>query len=100
MPPLFSAKCSRLPLVSSVSVVLLFALNWLVLPGYMLGQSQPQPQATPDVQQQQNQQNTTPSAGGPEGDIGPIAVPKKKEEPTPKKEEATKPPKKDEADRK
>lgn len=97
MPPLFSAKCSRLPLVSSVSVVLLFALNWLVLPGYMLGQSQPQPQATPDVQQQQNQQNTTPSAGGPEGDIGPIAVPKKKEEPTPKKEEAPKPPKKDEA---
>ncbi len=97
MPPLFSAKCSRLPLVSSVSVVLLFALNWLVLPGYMLGQSQPQPQATPDVQQQQNQQNTTPSAGGPEGDIGPIAVPKKKEEPTPKKEEGPKPPKKDEA---
>ena len=97
MPPLFSAKCSRLPLVSSVSVVLLFALSWLVLPGYMLGQSQPQPQATPDVQQQQNQQNTTPSAGGPEGDIGPIAVPKKKEEPTPKKEEAPKPPKKDEA---
>jgi len=77
--------------------VLLFALSWLVLPGYMLGQSQPQPQATPDVQQQQNQQNTTPSAGGPEGDIGPIAVPKKKEEPTPKKEEAPKPPKKDEA---
>ena len=97
MPPLFSAKCSRLPVVSSVSVVLLFALSWLVLPGYMLGQSQPQPQATPDVQQQQNQQNTTPSAGGPEGDIGPIAVPKKKEEPTPKKEEAPKPPKKDEA---
>lgn len=97
MPPLFSAKCSRLPLVSSVSVVLLFALSWLVLPGYVLGQSQPQPQATPDVQQQQNQQNTTPSAGGPEGDIGPIAVPKKKEEPTPKKEEAPKPPKKDEA---
>src|SRR6185312_5043637 len=99
MPPLFSAKCSRLPLVSSVSVVLLFALSWLVLPGYVLGQSQPQPQpqATPDVQQQQNQQNTTPSAGGPEGDIGPIAVPKKKEEPTPKKEETPKPPKKDEA---
>ena len=99
MPPLFSAKCSRLPVVSSVSVVLLFALSWLVLPGYVLGQSQPQPQpqATPDVQQQQNQQNTTPSAGGPEGDIGPIAVPKKKEEPTPKKEEAPKPPKKDEA---
>jgi VWFA-related protein len=70
---------------------------WLLLPGSMAGQNQPQPQATPDVQQQQNQQNTTPSAGGPEGDIGPIAVPKRKEEPTPKKEEAPKPPKKDEA---
>jgi VWFA-related protein len=75
-----------------------FALIWLLLPGSMAGQSQPQAQPTPDVQQQQNQQNTTPSAGGPEGDIGPIAVPKKKEEPTPKKkEEAPKPPKKDEA---
>jgi VWFA-related protein len=97
MPPLSSVKRSCFPLVSSLSLVVLFGLIWLLLPGSIAGQSQPQPQATPDVQQQQNQQNTTPSAGGPEGDIGPIAVPKKKEEPTPKKEEAPKPPKKDEA---
>jgi VWFA-related protein len=97
MPPLFSVKRSCLSFASSFLAVW-FALIWLLLPGSMAGQSQPQAQPTPDVQQQQNQQNTTPSAGGPEGDIGPIAVPKKKEEPTPKKkEEAPKPPKKDEA---
>lgn len=53
-------------------------------------QQNQQPQST---QQQQNQQNSTPSAGGPQGDIGPIAVPKKKDQPPPK-EEAPKPPKK------
>ena len=46
----------------------------------------------PSGQQQQNQ-NAPPEAGGPQGDIGPIAVPKKKVE-EPKKEEAPKPPKK------
>src|SRR5437763_14067750 len=43
--------------------------------------------------QQQNQQNSPPEAGGPQGDIGPIAVPKKKVE-EPRKEEVPKPPKK------
>jgi len=52
-----------------------------------------QNQQTQSSQQQQNQQNSTPSAGGPQGDIGPIAVPKKKDQPPPK-EEAPKPPKK------
>jgi VWFA-related protein len=47
----------------------------------------------PSTQQQQNQQNSTPSAGGPQGDIGPIAVPKKKDQP-PAKEDTPKPPKK------
>jgi VWFA-related protein len=43
-------------------------------------------------QQSQGQQNSTPEAGGPEGDIGPIAVPKKTEQPPPpKKEEEPKP---------
>ena len=46
----------------------------------------------PSGQQQQNQ-NAPPEAGGPQGDIGPIAVPKKKVE-EPKKEETPKPPKK------
>jgi VWFA-related protein len=53
-------------------------------------QQNQQPQSS---QQQQNQQNSTPSAGGPQGDIGPIAVPKKKEQPPPK-EDTPKPPKK------
>lgn len=96
MPLFSSVKRSCLPFASSLFTVW-FVLSWLLLPASMAGQSQPQAQATPDVQQQQNQQNTTPSAGGPEGDIGPIAIPKKKEEPTPKKEEAPRPPKKDEA---
>src|SRR5258708_2945989 len=38
-------------------------------------------------------QNSTPEAGGPQGDIGPIAVPKKKDEP-PKKDDTPKGPKK------
>jgi VWFA-related protein len=58
----------------------------------VLCQAQPQSQPSPSPQQQQNQQNSTPSAGGPEGDIGPIAVPKKKvEEEPPKKEDVPKP---------
>lgn len=47
-------------------------------------QQSTQQQNQQSTQQQQNQQNSTPSAGGPEGDIGPIAVPKKKDEPPPK----------------
>jgi VWFA-related protein len=69
---------------------------YALAPLSLKAQSEPQQQPSPSPQQQQNQQNTTPSAGGPEGDIGPIAIPKKKE-PEPKKEEAPKPPKKPEA---
>jgi VWFA-related protein len=46
-------------------------------------------------QGQQNQQSSGAEAGGPGGDIGPIAVPKKKEE-EPKKDDTPKEPKKDE----
>lgn len=96
MPPLDTASKIQPRLATRFSIVLLFAWALLVLsPGTMSGQEQPQAQPSPSPQQQQNQQNTTPSAGGPEGDIGPIAIPKKKE-PEPKKEEAPKPPKKDE----
>lgn len=94
MPPLYSAVKSGSRFLRLPSVFLALAFTWVVLiPAHSLGQQQPQPQASPNPQQQQNQQNTTPDAGGPEGDIGPIAVPKKKE-PEPKKEEAPKPPKK------
>jgi len=79
-------------------VVLFVAFTYCgFMPASMVGQNQPQSQPSPDPQQQQNQQNTTPSAGGPEGDMGPIAIPKKKEPEAPKKEEPAPRPKKDEA---
>ncbi len=52
----------------------------------------PTPQAS-GQQGQQNQQNSGAEAGGPSGDIGPIAVPKKKEE-APKKDDTPKAPQK------
>jgi VWFA-related protein len=55
--------------------------------------SQPDKQSQQDQQTKQNEQNNTPEAGGPGGDIGPIAVPKRKVE-EPKKEEAPKAPQK------
>src|SRR5690242_15731854 len=55
---------------------------------------QPTPTPTPGVQQQNQQPSNAPAeAGGPQGDIGPIAVPRKKEEP-PKKDDTPKGPKK------
>jgi VWFA-related protein len=53
-------------------------------------QAQASPSPTPSAQQPTN---APAEAGGPQGDIGPIAVPKKKEE-APKKDEAPKAPKK------
>jgi len=55
--------------------------------------NQPDKQSQQDQQTKQNEQNNTPEAGGPGGDIGPIAVPKRKVE-EPKKEEAPKAPQK------
>jgi VWFA-related protein len=54
------------------------------------GQTQPSPTPTPSAQQPTN---APAEAGGPQGDIGPIAVPKKKEE-APKKDDVPKTPKK------
>lgn len=68
------------------------AALWLGWATQLAAQSPaPTPQASPQ-QGQQNQQNTG-EAGGPGGDIGPIAVPKKKEE-EPKKDDTPKAPKK------
>jgi VWFA-related protein len=63
---------------------------WLgAQPGYAQNQqTQPSPTPTPTPAS-----NAPAEAGGPQGDIGPIAVPKKKEEP-PKKEDVPKGPKK------
>jgi VWFA-related protein len=96
MPPILTARNSRLRTVGPFSVLLVALVFFALAPVWGFAQNQSQAQPSPSPQQQQNQQNTTPSAGGPEGDIGPIAIPKKKE-PEPKKEEAPKPPKKDEA---
>jgi VWFA-related protein len=70
---------------------LVLALAMMLCPAaWLFAQTQPSPTPTP---QKSGQQTGAPEAGGPEGDIGPIAVPKKKEEP-PKKEEAPKAPQK------
>src|SRR5215472_695249 len=65
----------------------------LLVGGRLSAQTQPTPTPTPSGGQS-NQQNNIPEAGGPQGDIGPIAVPKKKDEEPPKKEEAPKGPQK------
>jgi len=70
--------------------------------GTSVGQSQTQqPSGSQSTQQnqgqqpQQNKPNSTPEAGGPQGDIGPIAVPKKKDkDEEPKKEPKPQGPKK------
>ena len=97
MPPLYTDTRPRSRFVNWLGTAMLAPLAlFLLIPGTLMGQNQPQSQPSPNPQQQENQQNTTPSAGGPEGDIGPIAIPKKKE-PEPKREEAPRPPKKPEA---
>src|SRR5690348_7699833 len=72
----------------------LIAILWAAAPAAQAqnGQSQPQvsPSPTPSAQQPSN---APAEAGGPQGDIGPIAVPKKKDE-APKKDDAPKAPKK------
>ena len=98
MFPRYRALFSGRRLFVPLSIFLFVAFTYCALmQANMIGQNQPQSQPSPDPQQQQNQQNTTPSAGGPEGDMGPIAIPKKKEPEAPKKEEAPPRPKKDEA---
>lgn len=91
MRPIEHALNSRLRVGSLVFVSGLVLALCLAVPSGLFGQSQSQSSQNP--QQQQNQQNTTPSSGGPGGDLGPIAVPKKKEE-APKKEDAPSKPKK------
>lgn len=90
MPQLLNAVWSRNSgfLVRFLrSAGLAVIVSWGILPGSgpSAGAQQPQPSASPQPQ------NNAPEAGGPQGDIGPIAVPKKTPE-EPKKEEAPKPP--------
>jgi VWFA-related protein len=71
-----------------LATLLLIVGLWLAAPAAnaQSGQEQASPTPTPNA-------NAPAEAGGPQGDIGPIAVPKKKEEPPPK-DEAPKTPKK------
>ncbi|HET6934621.1 MAG TPA: VWA domain-containing protein, partial [Candidatus Angelobacter sp.] len=95
MPPLVTALPSVIPaslirlVRSAAALIALF--TWALLPASAQQSQGSASQTQNPQQQQQQQQNTTPEAGGPQGDIGPIAVPKKTPE-EPKKEEAPKPP--------
>src|SRR5438552_17182051 len=102
----YMKKSNSFPLVMFVRSMcaLLLVMGLALSTGTGLGQSQSQPPASPPPSQnqqsptqgqknQQNKPNSTPEAGGPQGDIGPIAVPKKKDE-EPKKEPRPQGPKK------
>src|SRR6266700_3914860 len=80
-----------MPRPKYLKALTLIAGLWLAVPlGFAQSPAQsPKNQPTPTP----SGQNSSPEAGGPQGDIGPIAIPKKKEE-EPKKEEAPKGPKK------
>ncbi|MCU1286582.1 MAG: hypothetical protein JWO13_2932 [Acidobacteriales bacterium] len=76
---------------AAISFVLSCAMSMVLSPALALGQ-QTAP-AKPDQDQTPKQQQQNPAAGGPQGDIGPIAVPKKKtEEKPPEKPEKVKNP--------
>ena len=75
-----------------LSLVLLSGI-WL-MPARLQAQGQATPTPTPAAGDQQNQQPTTGEAGGPGGDVGPIAIPKKKVDEAPKKEDVPKAPQK------
>ena len=87
-----SLRISRVnPCCRWLTALVLAVVAWMGTPaGYAQSQqTQPGPSPTPSAQQP----NQPAEAGGPQGDIGPIAVPKKKEE-TPKKDDTPKGPKK------
>src|ERR1700686_1326224 len=81
--------CSRF-----LTALTLIAVLWLAAPmaPAQSGKNQPTPTPTP-TPSASPQPNAPAEAGGPQGDIGPIAVPKKKDEP-PKKDDTPKGPKK------
>ncbi len=86
-----SKRISRGNPCRGLAALILAGIVWL---GAQAGYAQSQQnQATPSPTPAQQPSNAPAEAGGPTGDIGPIAVPKKKEEP-PKKEEPAPTPKK------
>lgn len=85
----FRVKAGSLFLALALATSLGLAPTRLLAQGQAQGQASPSP--TPSAGQQDQQ--STGEAGGPGGDIGPIAVPKKKADEAPKKEDLPKPPK-------
>ncbi len=82
-------KVSR---TSKVNTWFLFFLAFAFIISSVISLAAQQPEASPSPTPQASPQTGAPEAGGPGGDMGPIAVPKKSPE-EPKKEEAPKPPK-------
>src|SRR5215471_19361760 len=84
----FSSRIYRLAFFAAAIAVLCFAV-------ISLAQNQQQGQTQQPANDQQNQQNpnqnSTGEAGGPKGDIGPIAVPRKPDAEPPKKDQGPKP---------
>jgi VWFA-related protein len=87
---LFSHKIRRMSSLSAglrLSLLVLGLLAWTGRPSAAWGQSQDQSSQGQASQtpapQNPNQQEAPPEAGGPNGDTGPYAVPKKGEEPPP-----------------
>src|ERR1700686_2197384 len=95
--PAKSYVFSRAALRSKSILFLAVAVALLAPASLAQGQSASNPPSGQNSGQQDpnkaKDQNSTPEAGGPQGDIGPIAVPKKKDEP-PKKDDTPKGPKK------
>ena len=67
---------------AAMAVILAMAAA-LSLPAWAQSTQQTAPQQAPAAGQQQKPSQQVPEAGGPQGDVGPIVLPKKKEEPPP-----------------
>src|ERR1700758_427926 len=73
----FSRRSGLSP--AGLKVALLFSISIILLGGGVLLVAQDQPAPTPSV----NAPEPPPAAGGPQADVGPYAIPKKKDEPPP-----------------
>jgi VWFA-related protein len=86
----FSGR-NRVPTTSRKRLILLtFVLCWMCIfmlaaafPAQSLAQATPQQPPAQQPPANPNQQEAPPDAGGPQNDVGPYAIPKKKDEPPP-----------------
>ena len=83
---IFPHKCGRIAQSCALSLILLLVLTLVTgsaVPLAAQDTSGPSNAQTPNAQQNPNQQDVPPEAGGPNGDTGPYAIPKKGEEEPP-----------------